>query len=126
MSFMPCWNDSSRSEARPQPLLLQSRLLHPLGLLRGLRLAELAHLLHRGRELGVLPLEGGDRRLLEPPLEERHLGEERDNGLEVAPVLNPPEQDERQQEHAQDEQHDERDPGPERHGAMVPAWGRLE
>ena len=78
------------------------------------------HLLHRGRELGVLSLQGGDRRLLEPPLEERHLGEERDDRTEVAPVLDAPEQQKRPQQEREDEQDDERDPGPERHGAMVP------
>ena len=86
--------------------------------------AELGHLLHRRGKVRVLALERRDRRLLEPPLEERHLREERDDRAQVAPVLDAAEQHEDAQQERDDEQHDEGDPGPERHGAMVPGTTR--
>ena len=41
-------------------------------------------------------------------------------GPQVAPAADPPEQHEDAEQHGDDKQHEQRDPGPDRHGAIVP------
>ena len=57
----------------------------------------------------------------ERPLEERDLREERDDRPQVLAALDPTEQHEDAQEQREDEQDDDRNPGPERHRAII-AW----
>src|SRR5207253_10888968 len=76
------------------------------------------HFLDRARELWVLTLERGLRRPLHQPAEQGQLHQRREDRLQEAPALDPPEQGEDaedQQEPAQDVQREEVEPDRARH-----------